>query len=106
MNKLIKGGGALALYCTFLSPASAAVSLGSGGSGLFAKFTAFLQSIVNFLGGTGTLFVVFAAASAAIMMWIFMPKNAGPAIAWLFRICIGAIMLFGVGLLITMLQGF
>ncbi len=85
--------------------AHASVSLG-GGTGIFGKITAFFQTIVDFLGGAGTLFVIFIAAVAAICLWVFAPKQASESIAWLFRICIGAIALFSLGTLITWLRSF
>ncbi len=82
-----------------------AVSLGSS-SGFFGKITSFFQTVVDFLGGAGTLFVVFIGASAAIFLWVISPKDASAAIAWLFRICIGAIALFSLGTFITWLGTF
>ncbi len=83
----------------------ASVSLGSS-TGIFGKITGFFQQIVDFLGGAGTLFVVFIGASAAIGLWVFAPKQASEAIAWFFRICIGAILLFSLGTFITWLGSF
>lgn len=83
----------------------ASISLG-GSSGIFGKIASFFQTIVDFLGGPGTLFVVFLGAAAAIAMWVFMPKQASEAIAWLFRVCIGAILLFSLGTFITWLETF
>lgn len=85
--------------------ALASVSLGTS-TGIFGKVASFMQQIVDFLGGPGTLFVVFVAAVAAIALWVFEPSKGGAAIAWLFRVCIGAISLFGMGLLITWLRSF
>lgn len=86
--------------------AHASVSLGGGGSGIFAKFTNFLQAIVDFLGGSGTLFVIFLSAAGAIFLWIVAPKAGGEALAWLFRVCIGGIGLFSLSLILTWLKGF
>lgn len=94
----------LVLVC-YSQYSHASVSLGSS-SGFLGKITAFMQSMVDFLGSAGTLFVVFVAASAAIGMWVFMPKQASEAIAWLFRICIGAIALFSLGTFLTWLKTF
>ncbi|EGR2026318.1 hypothetical protein DYB89_14660 [Vibrio cholerae] len=92
----------LACYSQF---SHASVNLGSS-TGIFGKFTSFFQTIVDFLGGAGTLFVVFIGASAAIGLWVFAPKEASVAIAWLFRICVGAILLFSLGTFITWLGSF
>ena len=54
--------------------ALASVSLGTG-TGIFAKVASFMQQIVDFLGGPGTLFVVFVASVAAIALWVFEPSK-------------------------------
>ncbi|EDL52202.1 hypothetical protein VSAK1_26620 [Vibrio mediterranei AK1] len=95
----------LLVLLTVTMPVYASVSLGSN-TGVFQKITNFFQSIVDFLGGTGTLFVIFISAAAAIILWIMAPKEGSAAIAWIFRVCIGAIGLFSLGTLITSLQGF
>lgn len=94
------------LHALFFSTwATASVSLGSAPSGL-AKIAAFFQDIVDFLGGTGTLFVVFISAAAAIMLWIVTPKSGSAVIAWIFRVGVGAIGLFSLGTVIAWLQSF
>ncbi|MGF1903603.1 hypothetical protein [Aliivibrio salmonicida] len=82
------------------------VDLGASGGGIFGPVADFFQEIVDFLGGTGTLFVIFVALVAGIGLWVFIPKQAGAAMGWVFRGCIGAIALFSIGTLITWLQGF
>lgn len=92
------------LFCSSVYARS--ISLGSGGGGIFAKVGDFFQEIVDFLGGTGTLFVVFVAFCAGLALWIFAPKQAGTALGWVFRACIGAIALFSIGTLISWIQTF
>ncbi|GEK16020.1 hypothetical protein [Aliivibrio fischeri] len=96
----------LPLILLFPTLAHARVSIGSGGGGPFSKVADFFQEIVDFLGGTGTLFVVFVAICAGIGLWVFIPKQAGTALGWIFRGCIGAIALFSMGTVITWLQSF
>ncbi|WP_051868224.1 hypothetical protein [Vibrio sp. ER1A] len=95
----------LAFAVLVTMPVYASVSLGSN-TGVFQKIGNFFQSIVDFLGGTGTLFVIFISAAAAIILWIMAPKEGSAAIAWIFRVCIGAIALFSLGTFMTWLQGF
>ncbi len=84
----------------------ASVSLGGGGSGVFAQITNFFQEIVDFLGGTGAMFVIFLSFSGAIALWVISPKSAGPAVAWGFRGAIGGILLFAMGTLISWINTF
>ncbi|MFA0249489.1 hypothetical protein AB4458_25530 [Vibrio sp. 10N.261.45.F1] len=96
----------IVLASTLMSyQAHASVTL-TGGSGVFQKFTSFFQTIIDFLGGSGTLFVIFLSAAAAIILWIIAPKAGSEALMWLFRVCMGAIGLFSLGLLITTLKAF
>ncbi len=100
------------LVCSFIvaisfSPlALANISLGAPSSGPLASIGKFLQEIVDFLGGTGTLFVAFVGVFLGIAMWVMIPKNAGPAVAFIMRAMVGAIALFTLGLTITWLQSF
>lgn len=95
-----------ALLAAMLSPQALAISLGSGGSGPFARIGDFFQEIVDFLGSSGTLFVVFCALCVGIGLWVSMPKQGGAALGFVFRACIGAIALFSLGTVITWLQSF
>jgi len=96
-----------ALMALLCSTSSYAFSLGGGGdSGIFAPMAAFFQSVVDFLGGTGAMFVIFLSFCGAIGMWVLIPKNAGAAIGWAFRATVGGICLFGMGLLVTWVKGF
>ncbi|MFA0012010.1 hypothetical protein AB4391_01490 [Vibrio lentus] len=61
---------------------------------------------MDFLGGTGTLFVVFISAAAAIMLWIIAPQSGSAVMAWIFRVCVGAISLFSLATVMTWLQSF
>ena len=106
VQKKIKAGYWLLGSMLISAQAHASVSLGGGGSGVFAKFANFLQEVVDFLGGTGTLFVIFMSAAGAIFLWVIAPKAGGEALAWLFRVCVGAIALFSLSLVITWLKGF
>lgn len=72
--------------------------------GPFAKITSLFQNIVDFLGGGGTMFVVFVMMAGAIILWVSTPKNSGPAVAFMFRVACGALMLFSLGSVITYLQ--
>ncbi|EGU37250.1 hypothetical protein [Vibrio scophthalmi] len=95
----------MTLLCSTSSYAN--FSLGGGGdSGIFAPVAAFFQSVTDFIGGTGAMFVIFLSACGAITMWVLMPKNAGAAIAWMFRAIIGGICFFGMGMLVTWIKGF
>ncbi len=97
-------------YCfavaLFFSAYSHAFSLGGGDSGIFAPIGAFFQSVTDFLGGTGAMFVIFLSFCGAIGMWVLMPKQAGAAIAWAFRATVGGILLFGMGMLVTWVRTF
>ncbi|MCW8348739.1 hypothetical protein MD535_22375 [Vibrio sp. ZSDZ65] len=95
----------LPLMWLLSAPAFARVSLGTS-TGPFGQVVAFFQAIVDFLGGPGTLFVVFMALCCGIALWVFMPKQAGSALGWVFRGCIGAIALFSIGTVITWIQSF
>ncbi len=105
MTTLTRPSLGLFLYCMLATQAHASVSLGSS-SGGFAKIAAFFQEIVDFLGGTGTLFVVFISAAAAIMLWIIAPQSGSAVMAWIFRVCVGAISLFSLATVMTWLQSF
>ncbi|MGL6262129.1 hypothetical protein [Vibrio sp. WXL210] len=87
-------------------PAYANISLGGSTTGVFGKMTKFMQDIVNFLGGAGTMFVVFLSFAGAIGLWVISPKSGGAAIAWAFRAGIGAIGLFGMATLLTWIKAF
>ncbi|MCG9612851.1 hypothetical protein L1D41_24750 [Vibrio harveyi] len=91
---------------TISASSYASVSLGGGGSGVFAQITNFFQEIVNFLGGTGAMFVIFLSFTGAIGLWVISPKSAGPAVAWGFRGAIGGILLFAMGTLISWIKTF
>lgn len=86
--------------------AYAVVVLPGGGTGPFAKVQKFFQEIVDFLGGTGTLFVVFVALVAGISLWVAIPKQAGVALGWVFRAIVGGIFLFGIGIVLTWIKTF
>ena len=105
--KLIKTKAAL-LYATFTSSFSFAdaIDLGTPSSGPLASVGKFFQEIVNFLGGTGTLTVVFIGVFAGIALWVAIPKQAGAAVGWIFRALVGAIGLFVMGTTIAWLQTF
>lgn len=83
-----------------------AVSLDPPSSGPFARIGAFFQELVDFLGGTGTMFVVFCSLAVGIGLWVSIPKQGGAALGFVFRACIGAICLFGLGTLITWIKSF
>ncbi|HDY7818435.1 TPA: hypothetical protein RQK24_004150 [Vibrio vulnificus] len=91
---------------TLTSTAYASVSLGGGGSGVFAQIANFFQEIVDFLGGTGAMFVIFLSFAGAIGMWVLMPKSASTAVAWAFRAAVGGILLFAMGTLISWIKTF
>ena len=82
------------------------VRLGHVSSGPLQKIGSFFQQLVDFLGGTGTMFVIFLSLVSGIALWIFSPKQGGAAIGWVFRACIGGIALFTIGTLLTWLQHF
>lgn len=97
-----------AYLALLLSPWAMAdsIPLGTPSAGPLAAIGKFLQELVDFLGGSGTLFVVFIGIFLGIAMWVMMPKNAGPAVAFIMRAMVGAIALFTMGLTITWLQSF
>lgn len=80
------------------------VSLPSADSSYLQKIITWMQDVMNVVGGAGTLFVAFVSACAAILMWIAIPKQSGGALAWVMRVCIGAIAVFNLALLFTWLQ--
>ena len=91
---------------TISSTSYASVSLGTTGTGVFAQISNFFQEIVNFLGGTGAMFVIFISISGAVCLWVISPKSAGPAVAWMFRGAIGGILLFAMGTVISWIKTF
>lgn len=103
-NTTLLAGVAIATYTPDLLAST--VRLGHVKSGPLAKVGKFFQQIVDFLGGTGTMFVIFLSLVAGIMLWIFMPKQGGAAMGWVFRACIGGILLFGISMILTWLQHF
>lgn len=82
------------------------ITLNAPSSGPFAAITKFFQSIVDFLGGAGSMFVVFLSIVAGIGLWMVMPKQAGTALGFIFRAAVGAVVLFGAGTFVTWLQSF
>lgn len=96
----------LLLSLFLLSPAAFAssISLGGSSSSFLSKFVNFFQQVVDFVGGTGALFVVFVSIAAGLGMWAFMPKQAGSALGYVFRACIAGIGLFGMGTFIAWLR--
>ena len=94
----------------FLAPfalaANHAVDLGSPSDGPLAAFAGFMQELVNFVGGPGVLFIVFVSAGAGVALWVMAPKQGSAAIAWIGRVCVGALVLFNLAILLTWLQDF
>jgi hypothetical protein len=86
--------------------ANSTVDLGGSGSGPLQQISTFMQQIVDFAGGPGVLFIVFMSACAAVGLWVAAPKSGSAAIAWAFRVCIGAIVLLNIALLISWFKGF
>ncbi|WP_133462471.1 hypothetical protein [Scandinavium goeteborgense] len=80
------------------------VSLPQPDTPFLAKITAFMQNILDVAGGAGALFIAFVSAVAAIGLWIAAPKQGSTALAWVFRVCVGAIAIFNIALLFTWLQ--
>ncbi|HGP7855798.1 TPA: hypothetical protein ACLU9F_005601, partial [Klebsiella pneumoniae] len=68
------------------------------------KIINWMQEVMDVIGGAGTLFVAFLSACVAILMWIAIPKQSGGALAWVLRVCIGAIAVFNLALLFAWLQ--
>lgn len=100
----------LSLCGLLMAPAAFAanndVDLGSSGSGPLEAFGAFMQELVDFVGGPGVLFIAFVSAAAAIGLWVAAPKQGSAAMAWAFRVCVGVILLMNLAILLTWLQGF
>jgi hypothetical protein len=96
------------LYGTLMLPmfASANVSLGTPSSGPLAAVGDFLQDMVDFLGGTGVMFVVFLALTFSIGLWVLIPKQGGAALGYALRACVGGICLFGIATVITYIKSF
>ena len=80
------------------------VSLPSSDSSYLQKIINWMQEVMDVIGGAGTLFVAFLSACVAILMWIAIPKQSGGALAWVLRVCIGAIAVFNLALLFAWLQ--
>lgn len=80
------------------------VSLPSSDSSYLQKIINWMQEVMDVIGGAGTLFVAFLSACAAILLWVTMPKQSGGALAWIMRVCIGAIAAFNIALLFAWLQ--
>lgn len=76
------------------------VTLGGPSSGPLQACITMFQYIINFAGGPGAIFAVFVSLVGAIGLWMFMPKSGGAAMAWGFRISIGAILIFNLAMLI------
>ncbi|CCN39720.1 conserved membrane hypothetical protein [Vibrio nigripulchritudo FTn2] len=81
-------------------------SLGSGGTGIFAKFTKFMQDVVDFLGGPGVMALAFIGILAAVAIFIVKPKEGAAAAGWLGRVALGCIILFSVGTVVSWVQTF
>ena len=105
MNRVL-----LSLFGFLMAPAAFAanndVDLGNSGGGPLEAFSAFMQELVNFVGGPGVLFIAFVSAAAAIGLWVAAPKQGSAAMAWAFRVCVGVIFLMNIAILLTWLQGF
>lgn len=80
------------------------VQLPSADSSYMQKIINWMQEVMDVIGGAGTLFVAFLSACAAILLWVTMPKQSGGALAWIMRVCIGAIAAFNLALLFAWLQ--
>ncbi|BCL74193.1 hypothetical protein VNTUMSATTG_61300 (plasmid) [Vibrio nigripulchritudo] len=88
-------------------PASASrYSLGSGGTGIFAKFTKFMQDTVDFLGGPGVMALAFFGTVCAVGIFIVKPKEGAAALGWLLRVVAGCIVLFSVAAFVTWVRSF
>ncbi|EKN5159579.1 TPA: hypothetical protein ACHR7L_004866 [Yersinia enterocolitica] len=100
--------GCSAASALFFSTAALAVnndvSLPSADSGYLQKIITWMQDVMNVVGGAGTLFIAFLSACAAILMWVAIPKQGGAALAWVLRVCIGAVGAFNLALLFAWLQ--
>lgn len=95
------------LYCSASArAANNDVDLGSPSSGPLAAIGDFFQEVVDFVGGPGVLLIAFISAAAAVGLWVVAPKAGGAAIAWVARVCIGAIVLMNIAITLTWLQSF
>lgn len=103
------------LFCLFVSvlvfttqhvvaAPNSTISLDGGGSGIYAKVTKVMQETVDFLGGPGVLFVSFVGISAALALWIMVPKSASAVIGWLARGVAGSIGIMNLALILTWVQ--
>lgn len=82
------------------------LDLGAPSDGPLAAFAGFMQELVDFVGGPGVLFIVFVSAACGVALWVMAPKQGSAAIAWIGRVCIGALVLFNIAILLTWLQDF
>lgn len=81
------------------------VTLDAPSDGIFGPVTKFFQSIIDYAGGAGTLFIVFMSIVVGVILWIVAPKQGSAAIAAVMRAFVGAIFLFNVGVIIAYFQG-
>lgn len=96
------------LWLLALSPSTFASSIDLGGSssGFLSSLADFFQDLVDFVGDTGALFIVFISIATGLGLWAFMPKQSGAALGFIFRACIAGIGLFGMGTFIAWIKSY
>lgn len=85
---------------------ASSINLGGSSSGFLSSIGDFFQELVDFVGGTGAMFIVFISIATGLALWAFMPKQSGTALGYIFRACIAGIGLFGLATFIAWLQSF
>lgn len=79
------------------------ISLPSANDGFLQKIVAWMQTILDFLGGAGALFFAFVTGFGAIVLWAVAPKQSA-VLGMVLRLCVAAIAVFNLALFIAWLQ--
>lgn len=79
------------------------ISLPTPDDGFLGKIVAWMQSVLDFLGGAGALFFAFVSGFAAIVLWAVAPKQSA-VLGLILRLCVAAIAVFNLALFIAWLQ--
>lgn len=97
-----------ALWLLALSPSTFAssVDLGGSSSGFLSSLADFFQDLVDFVGTTGSMLIIFLSITVGLALWVFAAKQSGAALGFLFRACVAGICFFGMGTFIAWLQSY
>jgi hypothetical protein len=72
-------------------------------AGPFSRIVSGLQEILDFLSGPVAIFILAASLIAAVVLWMFAPKEG--ALGGIVRVLAAGIMLVNIGLFVTYLVG-